>query len=123
MINNRFEKVNFHYTFKLRSTNHLTLPQCLKAAMALGSQRARAIGNLFFNVLGLQCATPTYPKICVEGVGRQEFNRTRGLTENGRHRGKFLFGSGNRKEDRCASWADDLTARPTLKFSKPKTLF
>ena len=75
--------------------------QCLKTAAATGSQRASAIGNLFFNVLSLQCATPTYPKICVE---------------NGRRRG-------NRKEEGCARWAEDLNARPSLRFIKPRRLF
>ena len=113
--------------------------QCLKDADASGSRRARAIGNLFFNVLSLQCAAPTYPKICVEGVGQtvgravgqtvgqgvgqQEVNGTRGLLEIRRRRGRLFFGSGNRREDRCARWAEDLKARPTLKFSKPKRLF
>ena len=90
-------------------------------------------------MLSLQCAAPSYPRVCVEGVGQsvgksvgqsvgrsvgqQEFNKTRDLPENGRRRGRFFFSSGSRKEERCARWADDLTSRPTLKFSKPKRLF
>merc|ERR1712062_910305 len=80
---------NYHLYTKSHCACDDLFYECLKTAAATGSQRARSIGNLFFNVLSLQCAAPTYPKICVE---------------NGRCRG-------NRKEEGCARWAEDLNAR------------
>ena len=114
-----FYKVRVNLHPQISFVKKIKSLQCLKTAAASGSGRARAIGNLFFNVLSLQCAAPNYPKVCIE-----KLSRTGRLEQNGKREGRFInFGSGRRREERCARWVDDLTAEPTLKFSKTKKHF
>jgi len=118
-FSNSYGATNYHLYTKSHCACDDLFYKCLKTAAASGSGRARAIGNLFFNVLSLQCAAPNYPKVCVE-----KLSKTGRLEQNGKREGRFInFGSGRRREERCARWVDDLTAEPTLKFSKTKKHF
>jgi hypothetical protein len=70
-------------------------------------------------VLSLQCAAPTYPKVCIEyaeSLGKSAPD-TRVIQKK---QSRMLFGLGQKQ---CVKWEEDRSAKPRLKFRLPKKLF
>ena len=86
------------------------------------SERANAIGNIFFNVLSLQCATPATRKVCLEysSTGRNMEGEPAPPvveSEGGQEiaRPRMFLGLGKK----CVRWAEDTDAEMQLKFRLP----
>ena len=83
---------------------------------------AKSIGNVFFNVLSLECAEPKYRKIC--------YNSTRNLPRRGKLFFNFLsFSSSidnvkeNEENIQCHHWTLDKSFPPNFVFRKPNRVF
>ena len=91
---------------------------------------AKNLGRIYFNVLQLECAEPTYPKVCLHytkafpgsidpdqpTVPKNRlwfFNQEKSTDVNVRMKGG----------DRCVEWVENTNDTPTLVFRKPKRLF
>ena len=80
------------------------------------SETAQNVGNMFFNMLHLDCIQPVYPKICVESSVLKRMSNLLNWS---------IFEQSNIpvNED-CAKWEEDHDASPLdIKFIKPKRLF
>ena len=83
---------------------------------------AKSIGNVFFNVLSLECAEPKYRKIC--------YNSTRKLPRRGKLFFNFLSFSSNidnvkenEENIQCHHWTLDKSFPPNFVFRKPNRVF
>lgn len=103
--------------------------QCLKKSR---EDKAHAIGNVFFNVLGLQCAEPIYPKVCLsrESGSLDEVQRNaevQGSNSNLPLEKRFLLNwfqtPQERHQPRCLKWVDDPDGPLQFRFRSPRRQF
>ena len=78
------------------------------------------IGNVYFNVIGIECAEPKYQKTCL--------NYTAVKNHPPRRQAKLFFNQPNRQskknEDmKCQKWKLDKSVTPDFSFRKPNRVF
>jgi len=98
--------------------------RCLRHA---DDEKASAIGNIFFNVLSLQCAQDVQPMKCVRwargpaGIVRSRPQKRFFLNFFGSKRGENS--NGRNDDDRCLQWEEDPSAKPAFVFRMPARKF
>lgn len=82
---------------------------------------AESLGRIYFNVFNLECAEPSFPKVCLHTTNAFPKN----ILEKRLWPGIF----GDQPEENqdwaevCTEWEIDTEAVPKMIFKKPKLLF
>ena len=79
---------------------------------------ASSIGNVYFNVLGIECAEPKYKKVCVNSTKIPE-------KKNGKTIKLFFAWSSKNNTEviQCNQWRLDKSSTPRYVFRKPNRSF
>jgi len=119
----RYHAINYHPYTKSHCACDDLLYNCLKRLASEKQQFgpdtasiASSIGNVYFNVIGIECAEPKYQKTCLN------------YTTVRNRQAKLFFNQSKKKsksEDiiKCQKWKLDKSVTPAFSFRKPNRVF
>ena len=94
---------------------------------------AENLGRIYFNVLSLECAEPSYPKVCLHYTKALPGSIDPDAEMPKQPKKKLWFNFSNQEEIvsstekpweyRCVEYDYDMSATPTFTFRKPNRLF
>ncbi|XP_040570671.1 uncharacterized protein [Lepeophtheirus salmonis] len=101
-------------------------------------QKAHTIGNIYFNVIGIECIEPKFPVHCLESMNEEGIVIIHEATSTYRQpniplhrfRRSFNFGqsndgnsNNNERTDKCIKWTVDMSREPKYFQVRPKKRF
>jgi hypothetical protein len=121
---------NYHPYTKSHCSCDDKFYECLKAT---GDEKSVAVGNFFFNVLSLQCATDVKQRYCIKYASTSPPQQDTQVPEKRLMWGRLSQTLGlssavaqevdGEEADKCLEWVEDTDAPPRYVFRMPRRKF